>query len=198
LLLQLAVGPALIVVKGYTAPETERGYTLARELCERLGDPPELFPALFGLWVVHLLRGELRTAYELGEQLLRRAQSAHDPASLMNAHYAVGDTWFWMGDYRLAREHLELALSLYVPERHRPLVFRYLVADAGVMLLSYTAWTLWYLGYPDQALERGNEALALAQTLPHPFSLAFAEYFFGVLRQYPGGKHSQLKRLRRV
>ncbi len=44
LLLQLAVGPALMAVKGYAAPETERAYTRARELCERLGDPPELFP----------------------------------------------------------------------------------------------------------------------------------------------------------
>ena len=73
LLLQLAVGPALIAVKGCAAPEVERAYTRARELCERLGDPPELFPALFGLWIVHLVRGELRKAYELAEQLLRLA-----------------------------------------------------------------------------------------------------------------------------
>jgi len=44
LLLQLAVGPALMAAKGNAAPETERAYTRARELCERLGDPPELFP----------------------------------------------------------------------------------------------------------------------------------------------------------
>ena len=83
LLLQLALGPALIAVKGWAAPEVERAYTRARELCERLGDPPELFPALLGLWAVYYLRGELRKAYELAEQLLRRAQSAHDPALLL-------------------------------------------------------------------------------------------------------------------
>jgi predicted ATPase len=42
--------------------------------------------------------------------------------------------------------------------------------------------TLWQLGYPDQALKRGNEALALARGLSH-LSLAFAEFFVGVLRQ---------------
>src|SRR6266436_6827134 len=82
LLLQLAVGPALIAVKGQSAPETGRAYARARELCERLGDPPEFFPALWGLWNVYLVRGEFRAAYEQAEQLLRRAQSAHDPTLL--------------------------------------------------------------------------------------------------------------------
>ena len=175
----------------------ERAYTRARELCERLGDPPELFPALFGLWVVHLLRGELRRAYELAEQLLRLAQSAHDPALLMYAQVALGTTSYWMGEFLPAREHLENAITLYDPERHRPLIFRYGGADAGVRCLSYAAWTLWQLGYPDQALKRGNEALALAQGLSHPFSLAFAE-FLSAFCVNIGGKHAQLKRLRRA
>ena len=54
-LLQLAVGPALPPAKGWAAPEVERAYTRARELCERLGDPPELFPVLFGLWIVYFV-----------------------------------------------------------------------------------------------------------------------------------------------
>ena len=122
LLLQLALGPALIAVKGWAAPEVERAYTRARELCERLGDPPELFPALLGLWAVYYLRGELRKAYELAEQLLRRAQSAHDPALLLLAHLALGDTSFSMGELLLAREHLEMAISLY--DRERPMAIR--------------------------------------------------------------------------
>jgi predicted ATPase len=95
--LQLAVGPALIAVRGYGAPETEWAYTRARELCERLGDPAELFPALFGLWNMYLLRAELRTASALAEQLLRRAQSTRDPELLLYAHHALGNTSFRMG-----------------------------------------------------------------------------------------------------
>ncbi len=77
-----------------------------------------------------------------------------------------------------------MALSLYDPERHRPLAFGYFGVDAGVRCLLYAAWTLWQLGYPNQALKRGNEALALAQGLSHPLSLAFAEYWVGALRQF--------------
>jgi predicted ATPase len=154
-----------------------------RELCGRLGDSPELFPALFGLWIVYVARGELGRTYELAEQLLRLAQSTHEPALLLYARYALGTTSYWRGEFPSAREHLENAITLYDPERHRPLIFRYGGADAGVRSLSNAALTLWQLGYPDQALERGNESLALAQALSHAFSLAFAEFVVGFLHQ---------------
>jgi predicted ATPase/DNA-binding winged helix-turn-helix (wHTH) protein len=180
--LQLAVGPALIAVKGWATLETERAYTRARELCERLNDPPELFPALFGMWAMYLDRGEFLTASALAEQLLR-AQSARDPVLLTYARLARGVTSYWMGKFLTAREYLESAITHYNPERHRPLMYRY-GYDAGVASLAYAAWTLWHLGYPDQALERSYEALALAQRLSHPLNLAHAELFVGVLRQY--------------
>jgi tetratricopeptide (TPR) repeat protein len=133
----------------------------------------------------------------LPNNCVRRAQSARDPALLLYAHFALGDTSFWMGEFLTAREHLEMAISIYEPERHRPLTFHYGGVDAGVFSMSYAAWTLWYLGYPDQALKRGNEALELAQTLSHAFSRAFAGFFSGFSVNI-GAKHAQLKRLRRV
>ena len=178
LLLQLALGPALIAVKGWAAPEVERAYTRARELCERLGDPPELFRALSGLCAVHQLQSKNYWVFKFGGFL--RAQTAADPALLMHAHSALGCSLYFMGELLPAREHLETAISLYNPERDRPLGH----ADSGVNCLSYAACTLWTLGYPDQALKRGNEALALAQELSHPFSLAFAEMFAGFVHKY--------------
>jgi predicted ATPase len=186
--LLLAVGPVLIAVKGYASPEVERAYIRARELCERIGDSKELFVALYGLWVVHLNRGAFGTARELAEQLLRRTRSAHDSTLLLYSRYALGNTSFWMGEFVSSREHLESAMdhlesaiTLHDPERHRPLTFRYFPVDARVMCLSYTAWTLWHLGYPDQALNTVNEALALAQRLSHGFSLGLAEMGAGML-----------------
>ena len=179
LLLQLALGPALIALTGWAAPEVERAYTRTWELCERLADPPELVPALLGMWSVYYLRGELWKAYELAEQLLHRAQSAQDPTLLLYAHLALGDTSLSMGEWLLARDHLEMAISLY--DRERPMAIGH---DTGVNCLSYMALTLWTLGYPDQALKKGNEAVAVAQALSHPHSLAFAEGLVGYLYQY--------------
>jgi predicted ATPase len=183
-LLQLGAGPALIAVKGYAAPEVEQAYTRVRELCQRLGDPTELFPALFGLWIVYLLRGEVPRAYQLAEQLLRRTQGVPDPAlPLYAAESALGNTSYQMGEFLSAREHIEKAISLYDPERHRRLTFIYGAADAEVRSLSYLGMTLWQLGHPEQALKRGHEALALAQALSHAFSLGFAEFHIGIVRQ---------------
>ena len=183
LLLQLALGPALNVLRGFAAPETERAFTRARELCERLGDPPELSPALFGLGAMHLVRGDLRKASRLAEQLLRLAQNARVPELTLNARSALGHITFWMGEFLSAQEHLETAIALYDPEHQRSRLLNGLGFDAGVFSLSCAAATLWQLGYPDQALHRGTEALALAQRLSHPYSLAFAEFFVGLLRQ---------------
>jgi predicted ATPase/class 3 adenylate cyclase len=180
--LQLALGPVLMAIKGIAATEVERAYTRARGLCEQLGDRPELFHVLFGLYAVYFVRGDMRLAHDLAEQLLRRAQSADDPARLMFAHLALGFTSYQMGELLLAREHIEMAISFY--DRGRPLAFRFTGIDSKVMCLSYLAFTMWTVGYADQALKRVNEAVGLAQALSHPFSLVFAENFAGFLYLY--------------
>ncbi|HJY84450.1 MAG TPA: adenylate/guanylate cyclase domain-containing protein, partial [Candidatus Binatia bacterium] len=171
LTLQLALRDALVVVKGYTAPEVEKTVLRSRELCQQLGETPQLFPVLFRLWGFYINRGEFQTARELAEQLMRLAQSVQDRYLLSVAHMALGCTLYWLGELASARTLLEQAITLYDPQKHpRPTVN---IADPRVDCLSYNAWTLWYLGYPDQALKRSHEAVALAAGLSHPFSLAY-------------------------
>src|SRR5216684_1923963 len=119
--LQLVLGPALSAIKGWSAPEVERAYFRARELCKRLGDPPELFHTLVGVWLVYYIRGEARMAYELAEQLMNRVQSRNDPTHLLLAHDTLGSTLHDMGKLLPAREHKEAVVSLYDPARHGPL-----------------------------------------------------------------------------
>jgi predicted ATPase len=78
-------------------------------------------------------------------------------------------------------EHFESAISLYDTERHQHLTV--LGGDARINPISYSAVTLWLLGYPDQALKRANEALKLTHALSRPHDLAFIEFFSGRLRQ---------------
>jgi class 3 adenylate cyclase/predicted ATPase len=181
--LQLVLGPALSAVKGWSAPEVERAYFRARELCQLLGDPPQLFPTLVGVWLVYYIRGESRLAYELAEQLMNRAQGRNDSTHLLVAHDALGSSSFDVGKLLPAREHKEAVISLYDPARHGPFGKR-TSFDMKGYALSYLAQILWLLGYPDQALKRANEAVEFTQALSHPLSLAGAESFLGIVHQF--------------
>jgi len=169
--LQVALGAPLMATKGYSAPEVEHTYARSRELCRQSGETPQLFPVLFGLTAFHIVRGEFHAARELSEQLLRLAQRVRDPALLVPAHQALGQTLYFLGELVPAREHLEQSIAVYDPQRHHSLALVY-GTDQGVHCLGFLAYTLWNLGYPDQALKRIHEALALAQDFSHSFSRA--------------------------
>jgi predicted ATPase len=87
-----------------------------------------------------------------------------------------------MGEFEPVRAHVKQVLALYDPQQHRSHAFRY-GQDPGVVCLSYISVVLWKLGYPEQALQRSREALALAKEVAHPFSLALALSFAAGLHQ---------------
>jgi DNA-binding winged helix-turn-helix (wHTH) protein/predicted ATPase len=172
--LHLALGPALMATMGPGAPEVDQTYARARALCMQVGEPPQLFPTLRGLWRFYLNRGPLLTARELGEQLLRLAQGAAASTSLPEAHAALGTTLFYGGEYVTALTHLEQSFTRTDFTAQRVLGLHHGEAP-GVRCLALTAWTLWCLGFPTQALRRGQEALAQAQACAYPYSLAMAQ-----------------------
>jgi predicted ATPase/class 3 adenylate cyclase len=180
--LQTTLGPVLMAVKGFASLEAERAYARARELCQQLGETPQLFPVLCGLWRFYMVRAELQTTRELAEQLFSLAQRAQDPALLLEAHRLLGPTMFWLGELGPAREHLEQGMALYDPQRHRSHAFVY-GQDPGVACQSFAAWAICALGYPDQALQSIHKALTLAQELTHPFSAAYALQLAAVIHQ---------------
>ena len=180
--LHIALGAALLMTKGHAAPEVEHAYTQARTLCQQVGETPELGQVLSGLWRFYLVRSQLHTARELGETLLRLAQRTHDPALSVIAHYALGTAWFYLGALPAARQYLEEVIARYTPDQSRAPAFR-MGQDLGVSCRLHAAWSLWLLGYPDQALARVHDALALAHELSHPFSLAYARCWAAVVPQ---------------
>jgi class 3 adenylate cyclase/predicted ATPase len=182
--LQLTLGNALIAVKGWAAPEVEDAFNRARQLSDDGRDSVELFPALYGLWLVYLLRGQVRRAYEFAEQLLPMAQKASDSALVLQVWHALGSSSYWLGNFLQAKKYFENVIALYDPEYHGQVMFRYDGVDTKVRSLSYTSFTLWQLGYPDQALNRGREAIAHAQHLSNSFSLAFAHSLFATTLQF--------------
>ena len=183
IMLQAALGAPLMATKGWGAPEVEQVSSRARELCQQVGESAQLFPVLWGLWNFYIIRSQLQTAQELGEQFMRLAQHTPDPAFLLQAHFLVGDTFFWRGEFPPARAHLEQERALDNPQGRHAHAFFYGL-DSGMACLSHAAWTLWLLGYPEQALTRAYQALTVAQALSHPLSVAWALFCAAVLHRY--------------
>ena len=112
-------------------------------------------------------------ARQLGEELLGLAEQQGNRPLLVVAHYALGAAIYQLGELLSAQSHFDEGIVCYTPAQRNSPLFR-IGQDPGVACHVYAALTLWSLGYPDQALARIYEALALATELAHPFSSAFA------------------------
>ena len=179
LTLHVIAGSALTALKGHTAPEVEQAYARARELSERVDDTPRLFPVMPGLGWFYLVRGPWDAARAVGTRLSTMAEATRDPAILLAAHNALGLVSFYRGEFEAALDHSERGIPLYDPTAHSPTRSPALPGniDPGVSSRMHAAWTLWVLGYPERAAARMREALALAQSIAHPFSLAHTHRF---------------------
>ena len=202
--LQTTRGTALIATKGYASPEVEVAYTRARELLETLEKTEETaeknktdtslneikdlrFPIIFGLWLSHVVRGRLLSARELGEACFTIAKQAESQAFEIEARRALGATLYYLSEFKSALAHMEKGIEYYQPQHHHAIpAFLHYVAEPGMTLLAYSAPVLWCLGYPAQAEERLNKAIAIGKDVNHPFSEAVSLHFKTVLYQYRG------------
>jgi class 3 adenylate cyclase/predicted ATPase len=188
-----AVGAPLLVTKGFAAPETERAYSRASQLCQEIEHSPEQFGAVYGLWGFALMSTQLVRARGLAEQVFKIARASGDPELLLPAHRAMGDTLFWFGELTGSRAHLEHTMALYRPEDHGREVFRS-GQDQGAVASGLSAWVLWLLGFPDSALARMEETTALARRLNHRHTLAMTIQNFTMTLQFRGDAAAVLER----
>jgi predicted ATPase len=173
LALQVRLGAPLAMTRGYGAPEVVAAYRRALELCREIGEGPELLLARVGVYRFSLVRSELRTAKQLGEQVLGQAEEAALPIGSLAGHLMIGVSTLGLGELSTAREHLEKGLALYDPEQQRAVAIAF-GDDPGVSCLAELAMALWFLGYPDQALKRARQGLESAARTDIPYSTAFA------------------------
>src|SRR4029434_10608270 len=170
----LALGPAIQATKGLGAPEAERVFARARELSERCDDPAAAFQALWGQWMVSAGLGRIEPARQIGCDLLSVAERTNDRALELEAHHAMWATSFWLGELTAVRHHTELGITLYDPVQHRSLAFLYGGHDPGVCCRWFTGWNSSLLGYSVQAHEACDAAIALAERVGPPASIAIA------------------------
>ena len=177
------LGPALQQARGFAAPEVETTYLRARELCEQLGEPHELFQALWGLWLNSVGRERWEAARPVADELLKVAQRLDDRALLLEAHHAMCPTTLWAGDPQEARTHGEQGMALYDREQHQSLAFLFGNHDPGVCCRMHSAMALWFLGYSQKAVERSRTGIAMARELCHIGTLVNELPFAGIIHQ---------------
>jgi hypothetical protein len=173
LTLYAALGSALVVTKGLGAHEVRRVYDHARMLCEHVGETPQRFPVLFGLSAYYIQQEEMQITRELAEEYLVLAEKQHDPAFTVAGCRLLVNAAFWSAQFVVANEYCKRAINTgYDPLRQQSFALAY-GFDPFLSCLGVGAWTLWYLGHPEQALQRSQAALTLARELAHPYALAW-------------------------
>jgi class 3 adenylate cyclase/predicted ATPase len=183
--IQLSLGIPLIAVRGYASAETREAFSRARTLCLRLGDIPEYFQALFGLWGNCWMSGKNDEALRMADEFLSRSRASSDPVLSIVAHRVMGSTLLTIGDFRSSANHFDETIRLSAGKGKEPLYNLYMVEPRAASLL-LLSWDLWFLGYPDQSLARVSEALALAQELGQQYTVAFAHYMTSVVHLLRG------------
>ena len=169
LALLLALGSPIAVTKGWDSPEVERVYGRARELCQEAGETPQLLRALFGLAGYYIIHGEYKSARESMEQNLNLARRTQDPGVLLQAHHYLGALQTYAGELASARQSQDEVITHYDMKTHHALVHLYAGDDPAACCLGHKAWTLWLLGYPEQALaDRASSVASRASVVP-PF-----------------------------
>jgi len=175
--IQIRLGVPLQSTRGYSAPEVQATYARAYELCQQLGQTTHLFPILYGLFRYYMLGANYTKARELGEQLRSLSDQSPNSAFTVASRRALGAPMVYQGDSVHARPHLEAVLAVAPTAELRVETYQYDVVDPWITSQSYMSWATWLLGFPDQAREHSRQAIAAAEQLQHPFSLALALSF---------------------
>ncbi len=169
--LQIALAQALIASQGWGTPETGEAYARARQLAATMNRPRELLFPLWGQFVYHWARADLRRARQLAEEMAGLGEDSGDVPTQVMGCDAGGLACFFAGEFTAARQHVEQGLAGYDPA-HRVFYGELLPNDMLVQLLVHSPLPLVCLGHIDQALSRRDAALAEARRLSHPLTLA--------------------------
>ena len=184
---QFALGPCLIATQGPASGKAVATFVRARELCERLGDPPEYLQVMFWLVTACVVRGELPRAAEMIATLLRLAQAHGDRPALLNAMRGEAMIFLFMGRLADARKAIERAVETFNASNEADrLAARSAGQDAGVADLALMSWALWLLGDVDTAVTRMTAAFQRAAGIEHPHTHAYACYYASVLHALRG------------
>ncbi len=164
--------------KGFASREAEQSSARALLLGRRPGISwHRRWNALYQDLFVHLTRPDLRKACELAGELVALAEKHGSTEHLADSRTYWALAGMYSGDFELAAQDFDQAWALLEsiakpatgPTPHRTGQ----MPQARTMLWrqgpqqnnrALSGWNLWFLGYPDQALERVSVATAIAHS----------------------------------
>jgi len=171
--LQMVRGLCLRAVKGWAAADLEAAFARARQICQALQDPPQLFPVLWNLTFYRMIRGDLEQVAADTKTLMAQAEAAGSQAFMVAVDHVAGVSYEFIGNYTESHRLLERARERHVPAEH-PSYTSMFGIDPGMIARAMSARPLWALGYPEQALTRSLETIALGRSQRQPVTLVFA------------------------
>jgi predicted ATPase len=183
--LQVALGAAFITTKGFAAPEVERAYERARDLCRQRADHPQLSAVLSGLHLYHLHRSGTHVACDVAEELVRLAERRQDIPGCSVGHYRLAVSALHSGNHRLAVAHFEHALAFYDLADRRSPVFLPL-PDIRVTANNFIPLIMLWRGDLDQAAMRSRTGFAAAHELGQAYTLSHVLHLNCWLHQHLG------------
>ena len=179
--LQLALGFPLVATRGFASRDAETAYQRAQELGRELGSDEDLFAALRGLGYVYHVRADFRRIENLVEEAAAVAKRSADPVLSLEAKHFAAMISFHFGEFRSCRERLlELIGGGYRGAYHAEIY----EIDVGVFCRAYVGHCDWHLGHVGDDLKVAEEGLLLAREVSHPFSIALALNYKGMLHQF--------------
>ncbi len=184
IMLQTSLARALMAIKGYTS-EVEEAYTRALKLSEGHGEIPQLFPVLRGLSSYHMYRAEFDKGAQIGKRILELAETSDDDYLRVHGYLVLGANTGFRDGYRDGLALLEKGIDLFERERQSLRPFQ-LGNNPGIVCYTTSAFFLWWLGFPDRAVDRADRAIELATELNHPFTMAYALFHTGSLHLWRG------------
>ena len=183
--LQTALGRALMITKGYAAPETGEAYARARRLCEDLGDTTTLVRVGYGQYLYHLIRAETSQCHQVATEILSFAEKTGSDEARILGHRTLGVSLYEFGRFPAARSELETAACLLERLQKQQMARR---GDAGVTIPAWLSSLLAFQGHLDHAARMRDltvrEANASTSLHSRVFGLAHATLVSCLLREY--------------
>jgi hypothetical protein len=105
------LGPALMTVHGWSAPEVGVAFERAVDLARQLESFADLAPPLAGLWLFRTARGQFSRADEITNELFNVARTLDDPDIQLQAHHSAWPIRWFVGALTDAKQHIDAALN---------------------------------------------------------------------------------------